>query len=903
MSSQATSEVSSATTAVATPARQFDCCICNATFPGSGNNAEPLKDGECCDDCNKKVLIARYNAVVLEGDGDSTPPSASDGDASTPSGSDASAPAGSDASTPSGSGNGSGDGDGDGDGDGSDSSSKSGSDGTSDSSDSSDSKLPSVYRDKEQDRFDFFWAGGDAVYDTKRKVPGDDYAGGSRRCELIFPHIAWVFHAQKRDVKYVTYLTDGFKQFKNDHKIDFKLGQDISYFKPRVGRKFYKRFMAQLKSDMDSTFFALDREFDENDTSNAELRCYRWSRFDELSTVRDFFTEFDGSSKRNKLFAKLCFFRSCMLVASWYDKSTEQYRPLDRKAICRDFKLRFCSPAEFVTIYRVLVYYRNDMFAFKDLMVELCKDVYLEAVDELRASEWTWSPRGGFKIGDSSDWVTGNTTTSVKDAASDGNDDEVEPKTLSFDRARALKRLKSPEVREKWLVKSAREETLIRDKFLTVFESVDSDIGARAVERFHNYCLYRNIDICDTGTLHYHFHTMITKATGEPVVCDFSMLLKALQDDLDEFLAEMKCLSDGIDIMEAVIKRESKKTIKSWFALGGLDKNCDADKEYYLNSVARTFVQEQLLEKFDSESVNSEKGGLVLELLRNYCVTANIDFKSLTQLPELVNDFMIVANVIKGERPGLTDLDYLYVAISVAYSSLRIYYNTWMEYDPSHELVAQTLLDSVPAAVVLAPSDACGVESWLEEDPVATSVAQTLLDDLTQPTAAVPQAPAASAVFASAATANAAVTPDARLGQPLLVTIVDMSDGWHVPETVPLMDTSPFNDFEKAFGDGIRKNGGNTKYKDFRNLMKLASAVYHTVGGAKNFVPRWNKSYAAASFELLDMKHAIRLTDPSFAAVVDQTTLLDKTRYYLQHGHPDWLNDRLYAAFMNRSIE
>lgn len=33
------------------------CPICYETFIGMGNNAEPVADGRCCDDCNRNVVI------------------------------------------------------------------------------------------------------------------------------------------------------------------------------------------------------------------------------------------------------------------------------------------------------------------------------------------------------------------------------------------------------------------------------------------------------------------------------------------------------------------------------------------------------------------------------------------------------------------------------------------------------------------------------------------------------------------------------------------------------------------------------------------------------------------------------------------------------------------------------
>ena len=33
------------------------CCICGEEYEGYGNNAEPYKEGRCCDECNKKFVI------------------------------------------------------------------------------------------------------------------------------------------------------------------------------------------------------------------------------------------------------------------------------------------------------------------------------------------------------------------------------------------------------------------------------------------------------------------------------------------------------------------------------------------------------------------------------------------------------------------------------------------------------------------------------------------------------------------------------------------------------------------------------------------------------------------------------------------------------------------------------
>ena len=35
------------------------CSICGEEFKGFGNNAEPINNGRCCDECNADVIIAR----------------------------------------------------------------------------------------------------------------------------------------------------------------------------------------------------------------------------------------------------------------------------------------------------------------------------------------------------------------------------------------------------------------------------------------------------------------------------------------------------------------------------------------------------------------------------------------------------------------------------------------------------------------------------------------------------------------------------------------------------------------------------------------------------------------------------------------------------------------------------
>ena len=35
------------------------CTLCGIIFEGYGNNAEPLVEGVCCDDCNSRVIVER----------------------------------------------------------------------------------------------------------------------------------------------------------------------------------------------------------------------------------------------------------------------------------------------------------------------------------------------------------------------------------------------------------------------------------------------------------------------------------------------------------------------------------------------------------------------------------------------------------------------------------------------------------------------------------------------------------------------------------------------------------------------------------------------------------------------------------------------------------------------------
>lgn len=37
----------------------YTCSICGLIFKGYGNNAQPINNGRCCDECNKKVIEER----------------------------------------------------------------------------------------------------------------------------------------------------------------------------------------------------------------------------------------------------------------------------------------------------------------------------------------------------------------------------------------------------------------------------------------------------------------------------------------------------------------------------------------------------------------------------------------------------------------------------------------------------------------------------------------------------------------------------------------------------------------------------------------------------------------------------------------------------------------------------
>lgn len=40
------------------------CSICGKEYVGYGNNAYPINDGRCCDNCNKEVVIPARIALI-----------------------------------------------------------------------------------------------------------------------------------------------------------------------------------------------------------------------------------------------------------------------------------------------------------------------------------------------------------------------------------------------------------------------------------------------------------------------------------------------------------------------------------------------------------------------------------------------------------------------------------------------------------------------------------------------------------------------------------------------------------------------------------------------------------------------------------------------------------------------
>lgn len=43
------------------------CSICGKAYTGYGNNAQPVNNGRCCDDCNGMVVIPARLDVIING--------------------------------------------------------------------------------------------------------------------------------------------------------------------------------------------------------------------------------------------------------------------------------------------------------------------------------------------------------------------------------------------------------------------------------------------------------------------------------------------------------------------------------------------------------------------------------------------------------------------------------------------------------------------------------------------------------------------------------------------------------------------------------------------------------------------------------------------------------------------
>lgn len=41
------------------------CSICGKRYKGYGNNAKPVNDGRCCNDCNFKIVIPRRFEITM----------------------------------------------------------------------------------------------------------------------------------------------------------------------------------------------------------------------------------------------------------------------------------------------------------------------------------------------------------------------------------------------------------------------------------------------------------------------------------------------------------------------------------------------------------------------------------------------------------------------------------------------------------------------------------------------------------------------------------------------------------------------------------------------------------------------------------------------------------------------
>lgn len=41
------------------------CSICGKQYEGFGNNAQPVNDGRCCDECNRNIVVLRRLTDII----------------------------------------------------------------------------------------------------------------------------------------------------------------------------------------------------------------------------------------------------------------------------------------------------------------------------------------------------------------------------------------------------------------------------------------------------------------------------------------------------------------------------------------------------------------------------------------------------------------------------------------------------------------------------------------------------------------------------------------------------------------------------------------------------------------------------------------------------------------------
>ena len=45
---------------------KYICSICGEEYIGYGNNAQPVNDGRCCDECNRRTVIPIRASIALD---------------------------------------------------------------------------------------------------------------------------------------------------------------------------------------------------------------------------------------------------------------------------------------------------------------------------------------------------------------------------------------------------------------------------------------------------------------------------------------------------------------------------------------------------------------------------------------------------------------------------------------------------------------------------------------------------------------------------------------------------------------------------------------------------------------------------------------------------------------------